>query len=187
VLDVVARKDDALARALSQRDSTAAVVTFDLHAAAQAGRAPSSLLREQHDSGAFHLIAMRHVIDDIVEGAVAEHEGMALDRAAGDARSDIMRALRAYWRSGDIDTIAAPRLVEVVDACAAALHPHGRLLLTHQVLDADLRLGHPLELYADYVPLARRWLAEAGLPLHEIPLDGVEPHWWLCLQRVTAG
>jgi len=186
VLDVVAREDDALARALSHRDPTATVIALDIGAAARGGRPPDSLLREQLEVGTFHLIALRHVIDDIVESAIAEHEGMALDRGDDDARSDIMRSLRAYARSDDLEEIALPRLIEVVDACAAALHPNGNLLLTHEVLDSDLRLGHPLELYADYVPLARRWLAEAGLPLEEISLDGVEPHWWLCLQRVSA-
>jgi hypothetical protein len=186
VLDVVAGEDDALPRALSQRDPTATVLTLDIGATAQGGRPPDSLLREQLEAGTFHLIALRHVIDDIVESAVAEHEGVALDRAADDARSDIMRSLRAYSRSGDLEEIALPRLIEVVDACAAALHPNGSLLLTHEVFDSDLLLGHPLELYADYIPLARRWLAEAGLPLHEISLDGFEPHWWLCLRRADT-
>jgi hypothetical protein len=186
VLDVVAREDDALARALSHRDPTATVLTLDIGAAAQGGRPLDSLLREQLEAGTFHLIALRHVIDDIVESAVAEHEGMALDRAADDARSDIMRSLRAYSRSGDLEEIALPRLIEVVDACAAALHPNGNLLLTHEVLDSDLRLGHPLELYADYIPLTRQWLAQAGLPLHEVSLDGFEPHWWLCLRRADT-
>ncbi|MCJ7821518.1 MAG: hypothetical protein MUQ26_00290 [Armatimonadetes bacterium] len=186
VLDVGAREDDALSRALSHRDPAATVLTLDIGLAAQGGRPPDSLLREQLDAGTFHLIALRHVIDDIVESAIAEHEGVALDRAADDARSDIMRSLRAYSRSGDLEEIALPRLIEVMDACAGALHPNGNLLLTHEVLDSDLRLGHPLELYADYIPLAREWLAELGLPLEEIPLDGVEPHWWLCLRRVDT-
>jgi hypothetical protein len=186
VLDVVAREDVEFARALSHRDPTASVVTLDIGATARAGRPPDSLLREQLEAGTFHLIALRHVIDDIVESAIAEHEGMALDRAADDARSDIMRSLRAYWRSDDLEEIALPRLIEVVDACAAALHPNGSLLLTHEVLDPDLLLGHPLELYADYIPLAREWLAASGLPLHEISLDGFEPHWWLCLQRADT-
>ncbi len=186
MLDVVAREDDALARAVSLRHPTATVVALDIGAAARGGRPPDSLLREQLEAETFHLIALRHVIDDIVEAAVAEQEGMVLDLGADDARSDIMRSLRAYSRSDDLEAIALPRLIEVVEACAAALHPNGNLLLTHEVLDSDLRLGHPLEIYADYVPLARRWLAEAGLPLHEISLDGVEPHWWLCLQRADT-
>lgn len=184
MLDVVAREDNSLPRALSQRDPTASLAAVNIRSAPEARRPPWSLLRERLGSGAFHLIAMRHVIDDIAQAAVAEHEGIGIARSDPEAQQAVMRALRAYWRSGELEHIVVPRLLDIVDACAAALHPQGRLLFTHEVLDLDLRQGHPLELYADYIPLARRWLAEAVLPLHELSLDGFEPHWWLCLQRI---
>ncbi|MDH4179592.1 MAG: hypothetical protein OEV33_03705 [Armatimonadota bacterium] len=187
VLEVVARGDDSLARALYHRNPTAALITLDMRAADNTGRPLAALLCEQFDPGAFHLIALRHIIADIVESAVAEQEGITPDSSAGEAQPAVMRALRAYWRSGDLENTVVPRFLDIVDACRSALRPQGRILLAHQVLDSDLRLGHPLELYADYIPLARRWLAEAALPLREIPLDGFDPHWWLCLQRTSAG
>ena len=134
---------------------------------------------------AFDLALFDHAIDDIICAAIAAKEGIAPGpgRAARDPQP-VMRALRAYWRTGELHEIAASAVTELLEVCRVALRPRGRLILTHQVFDSDLRLGQPLELYADYIPLARKWISEAGLPLRELALDGLDPQWSLCLEEV---
>jgi hypothetical protein len=117
VLEVVARGDDSFARALYHRNSTAALITLDMRAADNTGRPLAALLRRQFDPGAFHLIALRHIIGDIVQSAVAEQEGITPDSGAGEAQPAVMRALRAYWRSGDLENTVVPRFLDIVDAC----------------------------------------------------------------------
>ena len=134
--------------------------------------------------GPFHLALFDHAIDDIVSAAIAAEEGVDVNAEGRVGDPAAARALRAYWRAGDLHQIAAPAVTAVVDLCRAALRPDGRLVFAHQVFDSDLRLGQPLEVYADYIPLARKWIAEAGLPLRELTLDGLDPHWWLCLERI---
>ena len=130
------------------------------------------------------LAVFDHAIDDVVVEAIAQHEGIHShaqgDRGEYSARP---RALRAYWRSGDLETVAVPAFLALVQSCLRAVRPSAHLVFHHRVLDAHLLAGHPLDLYTEYLPLARRWIAEAGLPLREVALDSFAPSWWMCLQR----
>ncbi len=181
ILDIAPRGDDSVARALAARDPAAAITSLDTSAAAAASLL--TLIESRLSPQAFDLISFHHTIDDIAAAAIAERERISPGGNPTDAESDLLRALRAYWRSGDFDRVVAPRFTETAAACLHALRPSGRMLFAHQVLDSDLLHGHPLEIYADYIPLARRWLAGAALPIREIALDGLDPQWWLCLQR----
>jgi hypothetical protein len=176
VLAVAPRGTGAIAEAL--RAAAPAARLTELTIAARDRGLPLTL-----PEGPFHLALFDHAIDDIVCGAVAAEEGLDVNAEGRLGHPAAARALRAYWRAGDLQQIAAPAVTALVDLCRAALSAHGRLVFAHQVFDSDLRLGQPLEVYADYIPLARKWIAEAGLPLRELRLDGLDPHWWLCLER----
>lgn len=176
VLAVAPRGADAIAEALRATAPAARLTELAI-------AAPKRGLSLTLSQGPFHLALFDHAIDDIVSAAVAAEEGVDVNAEGRVGDPAAARALRAYWRAGDLHQIAAPALTALVDLCRAALRPHGRLVFAHQVFDSDLRLGQPLEVYADYIPLARKWIAEAGLPLRELTLDGLDPHWWLCLER----
>ena len=134
----------------------------------------------------FDLAVFEHAIDDIVVEAVAHHEGIESQaRGEGGEYSPRSRAVRAYWRSGDLEAVAAPALVRVVELGLRALRPSARMVFHHRVVDAHLVAGHPLDLYTEYLPLTRRWIAEAGLRLREVALDSFDPTWWMCLERLT--
>jgi len=194
VFELAPGGDDALMRALAQHDQRAQLASLDFSlrtgsephafgAASLSLRVLLSHLRERVKVCSVDLIAFRHAVEDIVQAAVAQEDATDPFSPTQGDRPAPLRALRAYWRSGDLERVVVPQFLEIVKACCVALRPGGQLLFSHQVLDCDLSLGHPLELYADYIPLARRWIATARLPLREIVLNEFDPHWWLCLQR----
>ncbi|MCJ7752876.1 MAG: hypothetical protein MUQ65_17610, partial [Armatimonadetes bacterium] len=132
------------------------------------------------------LVVFDHAIDDIVVEAVAHHEGIHTDpHGERNEYSPRPRAVRAYWRSGDLEAVAAPALVRVVQSCLQALHPSAPMVFHHCVVDTHLVGGHPLDLYTEYLPLARRWITEAGIDLREIALDSFDPAWWMSLERAA--
>lgn len=134
----------------------------------------------------FDLAVFDHAIDDIVVEAIARHEGIPPDSREDQGEyAPRPRAVRAYWRSGDLESVAAPALLEIVRSCSRALRPSARIVFHHRVIDADLLAGHPLDLYAEYLSLARRWIADAHLDLREVSLDSYDPSWWMCLQRAA--
>jgi hypothetical protein len=124
-----------------------------------------------------------HAIDDLVVGAVARHEGIFPAATEAGEYASLPRAVRAYWRSGDLESVAAPEFVSVVRSLLQPLRPSACLVFHHEVLDAHLVGGHPLDLYAEYLSLGRRWLAASDLQVEEIELDAFSPSWWLCLRR----
>lgn len=129
----------------------------------------------------FDVALFDHVLDDIVAEAVARSEGIDSGDATLGEYAPRPRALRAYWRSGELEGVAAPELVSIVEACSQALRRDGHLILHHRVENAHLTQGHPMDLYAEYVPLARGWLRNSEIGLREISLDSLDPQWWLCL------
>ncbi|MFB3880361.1 MAG: hypothetical protein ACE149_03810 [Armatimonadota bacterium] len=136
------------------------------------------------DSSALDLALFDHALDDIVLEAVARAEGIS----DGDRRGEHaprVRAIRAYWRSGELERVARPALAKLVAACERALRPGALIIFSHRVAGADLP-GQPMDFYTDCLALARRWLSSAGLPLEEIQLDTLDPHWWLSLRKVSS-
>ena len=136
--------------------------------------------------GSLDLAVFDHAIDDIVVEAVAHQEGIRADPPGDRGEySPRLRAVRAYWRSGDLESVAAPALVRVVQSCLRALRPSARMVFHHGVVNAHLVGGHPFDLYTEYLLLARRWIDEAGMDLREVALDSFDPARWMCLQRAA--
>ena len=133
--------------------------------------------------GSVDLILLDHALDDIVLRVVAQHDGIELTDEPQGEYSAGPRALRAYWRSGDLEGVVAPRLLALLGVFERALRESGGLILHHWVVGGDLLVGQPFELYSEYVPVVRRWIEHASLSFREEKLDGLDPHWWLWLAR----
>ncbi len=124
-----------------------------------------------------------HAVDDMVIEALCHHEGMDLPEAAGGEYSPWVRALRVYWRAGDLEEVTAPVFVAVLQSCQRALRSPGKIVFHHRVFGADLGAGQPMDLYTEYIALARKWVRDSSLRLREVALDRLDPQWWLCLER----
>ncbi len=140
-------------------------------------------LRTSLAADSLDLIVFEHAMDDIVLEAVARHEGLGPDEEEPGEYSPRPRALRAYWRSGDLERIAVPFFIDLLAECQNLLASSGRIVFHHQIRDADLVTGQPMEVYAEYIRLARRWIADSAVQLREVPVDSLHPQWWLCLRR----
>ncbi len=124
-----------------------------------------------------------HALDDIVIEALSRHERLGpRDPAAGEY-SAWARAVRAYWRTGDLEEVAAPFFVSLMEGCQPLLRASAKIVHHHRVLGADLVAGQPMDLYTQYIELARQWIRLSPLRLREIVLDSLDPQWWLCLER----
>lgn len=124
-----------------------------------------------------------HAIDDIVIEALSRHEELGPRDAAAGEYSPWARAVRAYWRAGDLEEVAAPFFVSLMEGCQPLLRRSAKIVHHHRVLGADLVAGQPMDLYTQYIELARGWIRHSPLRLREIALDSLDPQWWLCLER----
>ena len=182
--------------ALSRRWPRAHVLALEIGGRGEPSESPEGIAVQQRvsadavadwrakgDAG-LDLVLFDHALDDIVLEAVARSEGTV----EGDRRGEhapMVRAVRAYWRSGELERVARPALARLVGVCERALSPGALIVFSHRVAAADLP-GQPMDLYTDHLALARRWLTSSGLPLEEVRLDALDPHWWMCLRRATA-
>jgi hypothetical protein len=135
----------------------------------------------KHLGRVFDVALFDHALDDIVAQAVARTEGIDPKDTAQGEYAPRPRAIRSYWRSGELESVAAPAFISIAEACSQALRPNGCLIFHHRVENAHLAEGQPMDLYTEYVPLARRWLRNQEIGLTEVSLDSLDPQWWLCL------
>jgi hypothetical protein len=76
----------------------------------------------------------------------------------------------------------APRtaVLGALSHAATLLKPGGAILVDHWTWEAYRNVDwFPWDLFQQIIPLARRWVAEANLPLSEITLKDRDPQWWL--------
>lgn len=133
-------------------------------------------------TGSVDAILLDHAMDDIVIDALSRHEGLGPRQSGRGEYSPWARALRAYWRTGDLEEVAAPFFVGLMKDCQSALRRCGKIVIHHRIVGSDLIAGQPMDLYAEYIQLARRWVKAPSLLLREAPLDSFDPQWWLCLE-----
>jgi hypothetical protein len=135
------------------------------------------------DVACFH-----HAINDLLQTAVAEPRGMdtrAIEWWSNERQ--MIEWLAEEHRAGQLGERAQPALLAAVRYAVERVKrvPSGRgwLLFDHWTWDGHkAQEWFPWELFCDLIPMAREWITEAGLPLRERPLPGLEPRWWMALQ-----
>ncbi len=148
-----------------------------------ATRAGSHLPAGSVDVACFH-----HAINDLLQTAVAEPRGM--DTRTVDwwpNERQMIEWLGEEAAEDRLDERARPALMEAVRQAVEITRPGGYLVFDHWTWLGHRDLGwFPWELFCDMVPLARRWIRDADLPLEEVPLPGRDPQWWMCLRKSPA-
>lgn len=133
--------------------------------------------------GSFDMVALQHGINDIVQTILCERQG--LDTVNGDWWANLPAMTRItdeYYRSGTLEDTAWPGFLACMKACADLLCPGGHLVFNSIVYQYDLDLGYPRDLYESFVPMARRWLLEAGMGLSDVTPQGWDRRWWMVLR-----
>jgi hypothetical protein len=133
------------------------------------------------EAGTYDVAAFHHAVNDLLQTAVSEPRGM--DTRTVDwwpNERQMIEWLAEEDRGGRLDERARPALIGAVRNAAELVKPGGWLLFDHWTWEAHREMDwFPWELFCRLIPLARGWIAEAGLPLEEVRLDGYDPQWWM--------
>lgn len=131
------------------------------------------------DMACFH-----HAVNDILQTAVSEPRGMDTvnidwfpnERQMIEWLAEDARTKRLYQRG-------KPELMQIIRDTVELVRPGGYLLFDHWNWCKFIGVSwFPWDLFYNLIPIARQWIAESGLPLSEIQIDGIDPQWWLILQ-----
>lgn len=133
------------------------------------------------------VVCFHHAINDILQTAVAEPRGM--DTAAIDwwpHERQMIEWLAQDYRADGLVRHGRPELLQIVGAAVEVLRPGGILIFDHWAWEGHRREPwFPWDLFCDLVPLARSWIAAAGLPLTEFAIPGADARWWM-FHRLSA-
>lgn len=147
-----------------------------------AQRALAHLAPRSLDAACFH-----HAVNDILQTAVSEPRGM--DTTAVDwfpSERQMIEWLAEDAKAGRLAQRGRPELMQIVGDAARLVRPGGYLLFDHWNWCRFIGVEwFPWELFYNLIPMTRSWIAESGLPLSEVRLDGVDPQWFHIL-RVEA-
>jgi hypothetical protein len=88
-------------------------------------------------------------------------------------------------QAGRLEQRGRPELMQIVGDAARLVRPGGYLLFDHWNWCRFIGVAwFPWDLFYNLIPMTRAWIAESGLPLTEVHLEGVDPQWWLTLQVI---
>lgn len=147
-----------------------------------AQRALEHLQPDSLDVACFH-----HAVNDLLQTAVSEPRGM--DTTAVDwfpNERQMIEWLAEDVGAGRMEQRGKPELMQVISDAIGFVRAGGYLIFDHfnwcRFIGVD---WFPWDLFYNLIPMTRRWIAEAGLPVTEVELPGADPQWWMFL-RVNA-
>ena len=145
-----------------------------------AQRAFDHLAPHSVDVACFH-----HAVNDILQTAVSEPRGMdttAIDWFPNERQ--MIEWLDEDAKAGRLDSRGKPELMKIVSDAVRLVRPGGFLVFDHFNWCKFIGVSwFPWDLFYNLIPTTRRWIAESGLPLSEVCLEGADPQWWLVLRR----
>jgi hypothetical protein len=136
-----------------------------------------------YSAGSFDVIAFQHAVNDIVQTIICENEG--LDTVHSDwweMLPEMIRITADYHRTGRLEPASREGFLACVESCMKLLTAGGHMVFNNIVYQYDIDLGYPPDLYASFIPLARKWIAASGLPLHEVTPQELDGEWWMVMQ-----
>jgi len=139
--------------------------------------------------GRFDVACFHHAVNDILETAVSEPRGM--DTTAIDwwpNERQMIEWLAEDHVSGRIEQRGKPELRHIIADAIRLVRPGGHLVFDHfnwcRFIGVD---WFPWDLFYNLIPMTRRWVFEAGMPVEELKLPGADPQWWMFLRRADGG
>jgi len=144
-----------------------------------AQRALSHVPTHSVDIACFH-----HAVNDILQTAVSEPRGMdTRDVDWFPNERQMIEWLAENVAAGLLDQRGRPELMNIVGDAVRLVRPGGHLVFDHFNWERFIGVDwFPWDLFYNLIPMTRQWIAESGLPLTEVRLDGPNPQWWLILQ-----
>ena len=148
-----------------------------------AQRALEHLAPHSFDVACFH-----HAVNDILQTAVSEPRGMdTTDIDWFPNERQMIEWLAEDAKAGRLEQRGRPELLQIVGDAARLVRPGGFLLFDHFNWCKFIGVSwFPWELFYNLIPMTRRWIAESGLSLSEVRLEGVDPQWWyMCRKEIV--
>lgn len=131
----------------------------------------------------FDVACFHHAVNDILQTAVSEPRG--LDTTAIDwfpNERQMIEWLAEDVAAGRIDQRGRPELMKIVGDAVRLVRPGGYLVFDHFNWCRFIGIEwFPWDLFYNFIPMTRKWIAESALPVTEIKLAGVNPQWWMTL------
>lgn len=138
------------------------------------------------ERGSYDVACFHHALNDLLQTAIAEQRGLdtrAIDWWAEERK--MIEWLAEENAAGHLDRAPRQAVLGALTHTIDLLKPGGVLLCDHWTWEAYRHQAwFPWELFQQLIPLARQWLGEAGLPVREIELPGLDPQWWLAFRKV---
>jgi len=148
-----------------------------------AQKALEHLLPHSVDVACFH-----HAVNDILQTAVSEPRGMnTADIDWFPNERQMIEWLAEDARAGRLEQCGRPELMQIVCDAVRLIRPGGYLLFDHFNWCRFTGVPwFPWDLFYNLMPMTRQWITASNLPLSEVCLEGIDPQWWLILQKVPA-
>lgn len=132
----------------------------------------------------FDVACFHHAVNDILETAVSEPRGMntvTVDWFPNERQ--MIEWLAEDATSGRIETRGKPELLQIIRDAVSLVRPGGYLVFDHFNWEKYRGPGwFPWDLFYNLIPMTRRWVAEAGMPVAEVRIAGADPQWWMFLR-----
>ncbi|MGQ9523422.1 MAG: hypothetical protein ACUVTZ_01150 [Armatimonadota bacterium] len=139
-------------------------------------------LNQHVPPGTADLVAFHHAVNDVVQTIIFSLEGRdTVEPDWGEVLPDMVRLTAQWWADGRLESLVRPEFMKLIAVCTELLRPGGVAAFTHHMYEVDISLGYPMELYSQFIPLARRWMSDGTLPLREVQFEGYDAGWWLFL------
>lgn len=134
--------------------------------------------------GSFDVACFHHAVNDILQTAVSEPRG--LDTTAIDwfpTERKMIEWLAEDAKAGRLDARGKPELLRIIGDAARLVRPGGFLIFDHFNWVKFIGVEwFPWDLFYNFIPTTRQWIAASGWPVSEVRFDGVDPQWWLILR-----
>lgn len=132
----------------------------------------------------FDVAVFQHAVNDILQSIAADQIGLDTVRSDWfEILPAMVQELARRHKLGTLEDSVRPEFMKLIGTVAAVIKPQGVLYFTHWEYEYDLSLDYPPDLYRSFIPMARRWIAESGLPLKEVQLKGFDPQYRLILRK----
>ena len=87
-----------------------------------------------------------------------------------------------------LDQRGKPELMNVIHDAVRLVRPGGYLVFDHFNWCKYSNVPwFPWNLFYNFIPMTKQWIAESRLPVTEVKLTGVDPQWWMILRAGSAG
>ncbi|MFW5998907.1 MAG: hypothetical protein ACOC4G_01870 [Bacillota bacterium] len=141
-------------------------------------------LHKYYQNSIFDITAFQHAINDMIQTIAAQKSGIdTVNNDWFDILPDMVKIVTGYYKNNTLKDNIYNEFMEQIKVCTKLLKKGGCLVFNTHVFQMDLDAGYPLDLYSNFVKIARKWINESSLNLKEVELKGFEKKWWLILEK----